>query len=355
MISSNEIESYLNRFDGLDYHSLGLKDYPLSYFSHIHSSLEYYTAIYKQIINLAVQAAQKPISELTLVDYGSGNGFLGMFAKHCGFKKVWLCDISSEFLEASKITAKAQGIEIEDFILGEIDVVCNYFDTLGIKPDLLLSTDVIEHIYDLNKFVKYLNHLNPLLIHVFTTASNPYNFFKIRKLHKIQYKDEWLGYKELSNLELKSKGFNYLSFYEQRKEIIQKQFPHIPDKLIADLAKGTRGKRKQDILVSVHNFLKTGRMPTPVKDSYWVCDPETGSWTERILPINFYKRLYKRNGFTFSMFNGFYNGYSKRGIKKLAVNIINNFICMNIAGSGKILAPFIVFLGMPVRKSGKRY
>lgn len=347
MIASSgqsEIDSFNEKFKGLSSISFGLEGYPASYCDHLLSSLSYYSAIYKCIIDLAVQKIKKPINELCVLDYGAGNGFLGMFAKHYGFGKVWICDTSDVFLEASKKTSSVMKIDIEDFILGDINSANNFFKESGVKPDIILATDVIEHIYDLDSFFSYLKELNPDLTCVFTTASNPYNYYKVKQLHKFQHKDEWIGYKDLSEKELETKGFSSLSFYEQRKKIIQTNFPTLSGTLIHQLAKGTRGKRKDDVIRSVGHFLNNKQDIIAPEDPYWVCDPETGSWTERILPISTYEKLFTGHGFSFSMHNGFYNGYSKKGLKALILKFLNRQINKH-QGMGNYVAPFIILSG----------
>jgi 2-polyprenyl-3-methyl-5-hydroxy-6-metoxy-1,4-benzoquinol methylase len=347
MIASSgqsEIDSFNEKFKGLSSASFGLEGYPASYCDHLLSSLDYYSAIYKCVIGLAVQKINKPINELSVLDYGAGNGFLGMFARHYGFAKVWMCDPSEVFLEAAKKTASVMNINVEDFILGDINTANNFFRERGVKPDIILATDVIEHIYDLNSFFGRLKELNSNLTFVFTTASNPYNYYKVKQLHKFQHKDEWVGYKDLSKKELETKGVSSLSFYEQRGKIIQANFPSLPDTLTRRLAKDTRGKRKDDIIRSVGHFLNNKQAIVPPEDPHWVCDPETGSWTERILPVSTYEKLFTEHGFSFSMHNGFYNEYSKKGLKALILKFLNRQINKH-HGLGKYVAPFIILSG----------
>jgi 2-polyprenyl-3-methyl-5-hydroxy-6-metoxy-1,4-benzoquinol methylase len=86
-----------------------------------------------------------------LVDYGAGNGLLGIFAKYCGFKKVYVNDISAIFIEASKQLAKVLDISIDGFIEGDCDKVLE-FTKENDKVDAVVGTDVIEHVYRLYTF-----------------------------------------------------------------------------------------------------------------------------------------------------------------------------------------------------------
>ena len=346
-----EISSFVEKFRGLSSASFGLKGYPASYCDHLLSFLDYYCAIYKRIIDLAVSKTQKPINELSVLDYGTGNGFLGMFAKHSGFNKVWVCDISDSFLEAARKIASVMKIDIEDFIFGDITAVHNSFKEKETRPDILLATDVIEHIYDLDSFFVCLRQINPDLVCAFTTAASPFNYYKVRQFRKLQYQDEYIGYKDFSEKELNTKGFTPMSFYEQRKKIIQAHFPSLSNELVQQLAKNTRGKRKADILKSIEDFLVSGQAIMPYEDPYWICDPETGSWTERILSMDIYQRLFNKNGFDLSLYNGFYNEHSRKGAKASILKFLNRQIDKH-QRIGKYAAPFIILLGTPKVRSG---
>lgn len=340
-------DSFAAKLGCVDIAALGLEPYPVAYFTHLHAHLPYYTLIYEQIIKLAVQAAQKPASQLKVLDYGGGNGLLGMFAKEWGFEKVWINDRSARFLAAAERTAQRAGIHIDGFINGDVDRVVHFFESAGEKPDILLATDVIEHIYHLPSFFAGLKKLNASLIHVFTTASNPYNYLKVKALHKLQYTDEYIGYeKDVPSGNAATGQEPALSFYEQRKQIIQNGFPNLSAATISLLAEKTRGKRKDDIITAVTGFVNTGVLPAPEKNRRATCDPETGSWTERILPVHVYKEIYRQNGFSFQMFNGFYNESSKKGSRLHITRLLNTF--MHAAPVvGKYAAPYIVFLGKP--------
>ncbi len=347
MLRSSTTESFLAKFKTIDVADLYLKNYPQTYCKHLLAHLDYYVTIYQQIIDLAAKSAKKPISSLTVLDFGSGNGFLGMFAKHYGFKRVWLCDIALDFLEASEKTALKVNIEIDGFIHGDIDAVQVYFKKQDIKPDILLATDVIEHVYDLEHLFQSLKLLNPELISVFTTASNPFNFRKVKELHKMQHKDEWVGYGNLSKGDLEEKGLAALSFFEQRKKIISNAFVELPENIVSELAYRTRGKAAKDILSCVDSYLNTGLLPEPPSDIYWVCDPYTGSWTERILPLKTYRELLLQSGFKLVWYNGFYNPYAKSFLSSFIVRGLNMFIKLQ-KHFGKYFAPYIILLAAEV-------
>lgn len=346
MPTSSSAKHFRSKVERVNMSALGLKAYPEAYGNHILMHLDYYLSIYQQAIEQAVKAAGQPPSALSVLDFGCGNGFLGMYARHYGFKTVWLCDVAPDFLVAAQKTATAAAIDISGFICGDIKAVQDYFTTQGNKPDIVLSTDVIEHIYDLEALFRSLKQINPDLVSVFTTASNPYNYMKVKELRKAQQKDEYEGYSNLSRELLLEKGLSPLSFYEQRRKLIHEAFQELPEQTISELARRTRGKMRTDIMDSVSVYLKTGKMPDPPPDKHWVCDPYTGSWTERVLPVDAYREIAAQAGFTLSWVNGFYNAYSKGRMKSLFSKSINTFISATKA-LGKFLAPYIVLVFVP--------
>lgn len=342
------IRSFTSKFFNINSKLVGIRDYPGRYLDHILSHLDYYSSIYKYVIEIATQATKKPVQELSVLDFGAGNGLLGMYAKHYGFKQVWMNDVAGDFLKAAEGLAQTVKINIDGFIQGDEEAVLDYFKSINSCPDIIIATDVIEHIYDLEKFFSALKILNPDLIHVFTTASNPYNFFKVRKLRKLQYQDEFLGYSGNSDDYSFHNTGTALSFLKQREKIIAGSFPQLSHDEIFELTKRTRGKIKRDIIDRVNKYILTQEMPVVYKDPYWICDPETGSWTERVLPVNMYEEIYRKNGFSFRMFNGYYDSYSGNGLRCLAARLVNSVFCSN-HHYGKYFSPFIVFAG---KKSG---
>jgi 2-polyprenyl-3-methyl-5-hydroxy-6-metoxy-1,4-benzoquinol methylase len=341
------IRSFTAKFENINSKQAGVSDYPGRYLDHILSHLAYYSSIYKYVIDIALQVTKKPVGELSVLDFGAGNGLLGMFARHYGFKKVWMNDMDGGFLQAAERIAGITNTRIDGFIQGDEKKVFEYFRLENTKPDILLSTDVIEHIYDPASFFNTLKALNPDLVHVFSTASNPYNYSKLKKLRKLQYQDEYLGHSAHATQLCFHNAGPALSFLRQRENIITKNFPGLTSVVVSELAKRTRGKRRQDIIDAVKNYMLTNEMPEAYQDPYWVCDPETGSWTERVLPVSMYEEWYKKNGFSFALFNGYYDAWSRTGPGSLAARIMNAVVCKNRL-IGKYFSPFIVFQGKPV-------
>lgn len=176
------------------------------------------------------------------------------------------------------------------------------------------------------------------MITVFTTASNPGNLFKVRYLEKLQLKDELVG-SDPADFVLAG-AEPHESFLQMREKIIRANFPFLPVEQCSLLAAQTRGLKKEDIIIACEHFLSTAELPVPEKNSNNTCHPVTGSWTERILSLSEYRKLYSKYGFSLRVKSGFYNSYGT-GTKR-AVNKILNFV---VKLTGKNTAPFITLIG----------
>ncbi|MBX2926084.1 MAG: class I SAM-dependent methyltransferase [Chitinophagaceae bacterium] len=269
-----------------------------------------------------------------MIDYGAGNGLLGLFAKFCGFRKVILIDLSPEFIESAKRLATTTAISVDFFVEGTIDdLEINVTGT----PDAIVGTDIIEHIYDLDSFLGVLKKLNSNTVTVFSTASNNKNWLKRRSLMKIQRKDEWIGW------EKDNSGIAYPSFRQLRRQIILNELTGLTEEETELLVTATRGLKKEDIITACINFKQSGQTPRPIPHPTNTCDPLTGSWTERLLSFKEYHDLYRSHSFKLRIYKGFYNSTGNT-LKDYILALINK--CIQYSGKrGICLSPHIILTG----------
>jgi len=325
----------------VDVQSLTIVPYCKRYLNHLLQNSRYYLSIYAEVLEKVKQASNIPVIDMCLLDYGAGNGLLGLFAKFCGFGKVIINDIDEPFLNASKILSSALEIDIHQFILGDLDAVKK--EQLSQKIDALVATDLIEHIYDLDEFVATMASLNLELISVFTTGSNPENYFKVRQLMKLQWRDELVGGDADDALLFGHEAHE--SYFKIREKIIYEIAPELDENIILTLAKLTRGKNKKDIINAVKNYQSKKELPVLIAHSTNTCHPETGSWTERLLPISTYNSIFQQYQFGLHISAGFYNQH-QFGIKGICLNILNKILWI----FGMKLAPFIFLTGKNISK-----
>jgi len=339
MQQAGNFKEYISAFEKeLEYvviDSISPEPYCKKYLSHLLLHKRYYLAIYADVLQKIVAHSCKNKSAITLVDYGSGNGLLGIFARFCGFKKVILNDIDAKFVKASEQLAAQLNIMVDGYVTGGINDLQSYCKNE--MPDAIAGTDVIEHIYDLEGFLSCLQQINESMVSVFTTGSNPANLLKVSRLKKIQMKDELQGGEPGDHLLF---GENPLeSFLKIREQAIRKNCDKLTDKEIMELAKATRGMIEADIIKAVSIYLVSKKLPEPA-EGYNTCNPLNGSWTERILSFRTYISLYETAGFTCKFYAGFYNEYES-GAKAFVKKLLNAFIGI----SGNRISPYIVIVG----------
>jgi hypothetical protein len=332
----DKIPSFAAKLELLNLGEIPVSDYSKRYLGHLLSHQLYYLAIYASVLDNVISHYPKQIADLTLVDFGAGNGLLGMFAKHCGAGFVILCDRDPEFVNASRLAAAALDIKIDRYVTGDIaDLVVAVED---LQIDAVAGTDVIEHIYDLDHFFSALKKMNVSMITVFTTASNPCNYFKVKQLERLHEKDELEGSDPADSV--LAGAIPHEPYLQMREKIIRSNFPTMADDNAMLLAKLTRGLNEHDINVACSTYLKTGNLPVPGLKSTNTCDPITGSWTERVLPLSYFEKLYEKYGFRLQVTSGFYNNHVA-GPKRVVNKILNLVIKL----TGKNTAPFITLTG----------
>lgn len=339
-ISKKQIDGFSVLLAGIDVNDLHLEEYQKSYLNKLLIYKDYFLRIYAGVLNLVLSKTTKAREDIFLVDYGAGNGLFGLFAGYCGLGKIVQVDTSPEFIESQQALSKALGIVIAENLKGDYEMLRKFHSQ---PPDMVIGTDVIEHIYDLDKFFSTLRELNSNLIIAFTTASNDRNWWKKRKLMHMQQKDEWEGYDMTNGNE------SYLPFRVVRKNIILDQLPDVGDSGLEKLITHTRGLRKDDIIKACDLYSEKKILPLLISHPTNTCDPVSESWTERFLSFEEYHSLFDQYGFELTIENGFYNGYQKN-FKGFMLKLLN--IIINISGStGSRISPFITLIGesKPVR------
>jgi 2-polyprenyl-3-methyl-5-hydroxy-6-metoxy-1,4-benzoquinol methylase len=342
MSRPEKIESYIipfvQRLKTIDPAGLpGLDSYCKTYLQHLLLHSRYYTAIYAQLLTALLTNSKQEKSSIVLVDYGAGNGLLGMFAKFCGFKKVYINDISESFTKAAAQLSAMLQLTADGFITGDIDDLAAFFANKE-KPDAIVGTDVIEHIYNLDHFFGAIQMMNPDMVTVLSTAANTGNWLKARNIKKQQVADEYKGGAPDENELFGERPME--SFFKQRSSIIKSTNPSLSKEEVVKLATATRGLIKAGIEHAVRQYTFDKKMPLPCPHPTNTCDPVTGSWAERLLTMEEYKVIYRKAGFDCYYSNGFYNSY-ENNLKSTLLKLANLFVKI----TGKYFAPFIILTG----------
>lgn len=337
------LKSYIGPFEqqlrGIDISKLSIEDYPKKYLQLLLNNSTYYLHIYADVLNKVLENVTAPGEEIVIVDYGAGNGLLGIFAKFCGFKKVYLTDVSETFIDAAIQLNDAIKIKVDGFVVGDCNVLQQFCKTEEM-PHAVVGTDVIEHIYNLDEFFSCMKEINPALVTVFTTASVTANPVKNSNLKRLQYKDEFIG-SDASHA-MPGSRFAGVNFVEVRRYLIKKNFTFFDKNVIDELAVATRGLIEADIIKACSEYFLNQKMPTPSHPTN-TCDPVTGSWTERLLTVKQYKAIYNKAGFSLSVYNGFYNEW-KTGSKAKLLKLLNKTTAV-LGTKGRFLSSYITLVG----------
>lgn len=258
---------------------------------------EFYMDIYRTCLDRVLELCSKAPADMTVVDFGGGHGLLSILAKRLGFGSVIYVDSNADSVQMARMISDRLGAAPDVFIHGDEQALHQWCGGHSVRPDALLAMDVIEHIYVLDAFFSAMHEISPSMKMVFTTASTPYNKRVIHRLHKAMEADE-LG-------TVTRKGF-----WKMRRDYIEEHFPDMPERELDYWADNTRGLVYRDVERAVES-----QSPNLLLDDFNTCDPVTGSWTERILPIDDYRQLLIPYGYTLTVLPGRYNEY-RRGPKK---------------------------------------
>lgn len=321
----------------IDVEKLDVSPYSKKYFSDYQRKIDYSLQACSFILMHALNESNLNIEQAIIVDYGAGTGVLAMLAKEVGFKKVIYNDIYDiSCKDASTIATKAL-VPANDYVCGDIVSVKNYFIQSNQSCDIIVSRNVIEHIYNLDHFFKELSGFsNKKLTLFFATTANIKNPLTVWYTQRIQRLAEF----KVKTTKWSKERDTVKPYLLIRKEIIEKSFPNLKPNEIDDLAKETRGLIKEDMMKFVEAYLATGKKVKTKVSGYNTCDPNTGNWAEHLVEINKYEELYRLNKFDFKVVNGFYNtNYAQKWLN--IITPIINLLIRIMGNKGIYLAPFI--------------
>lgn len=292
---------------------MNISPYTLRYVNHIIQNASYYVSLYEEIFRKVSYNFNTQISSISLVDFGAGSGLLTCYLEHRGITQIYYLDIYETSFFDSQVIGKYFGTKIK-YLHGDVQTL------ESIKIDCLVSMDVIEHIYSLEKFFDTLYRINPNIYQVHLTGANPYNPLINFKLKKIQIRNESFGRKPVEGDKLRD---SFKAYKEIRKEWILKNFPNLSENEINELSIRSRGMTFEVMNDEINDYLETGIMPIEIKHKTNTCDPTNGNWSERLFSKKELDSIIR-----FNMWNSYYYsiGYNaKNGSlwKKIIIKLIN--------------------------------
>jgi 2-polyprenyl-3-methyl-5-hydroxy-6-metoxy-1,4-benzoquinol methylase len=327
-----EAKELADRLQAIDYNQLPISDYNKQYLNRQKQACLYYTRICGHCLARCYTTLHALDRSFTFVDYGGGSGFMSMMAKKIGIKRVIYIDLNPLSVETVKVLKEKTGLGPDIILQGDSDTLAAWCAEEKIKPELLIGLDVIEHVYNLEKLFADLIGIDKGMEIMFTTASNPLNVHKKRKLQQLM-------------LDYEKGGNASPNYYELRKDFIVRTYPGLysPDEL-EKVAISSRGLTFDDMsrIIIGNKMSREQKLALPYnKDPYNTCDPRNGNWMERILPLKAYEDLLKPYHYSLEIGNGFYNADRKNPLTSLIAKIANYFI-MRANIYGLLVAPFVI-------------
>lgn len=253
----------------------------------------------------SILLSKKEVADIVIMDYGAGVGNLYILAKMIGCKRVIYNDLFEDMTQAAKIVSKHLDIAIDDYITADHLVTLKLLKERNIECDIIVSRNVIEHIYDLKSFYEDMYAYQPNAILYFSTTANyhnPGNLMYHKYLHKKVER----------------------SFCKPRREgIIKDRFPELSATVLQQVTEATRGLAVGDLDAALDIYAQKGTLPDPSIFSTNTCDPVTGMWIENLLSKSEYRNILEPIGYQMSFLPAFWDTHYASGWKNVFGKILN--------------------------------
>lgn len=319
--AKNHLLTYLKE---ININQLPISNYSKKYLLNYQTNPIFFIHHYTQVLKNAVSKIPKPLSEICVLDYGGGCGLMSFLAKLSGVKEIIYNDIFETSTQDAQIISKSFNLNIDYFVTGDVDKMVNFIAENQLAIDLIISVDVLEHIYSLEKWFQELKKIQTPFTLYFNTGANPKNLWINNRLMNYQKKAELVG--NAKSFGWKERDAN-ASFLKIRKEIIQNYSQQLSKTEIELLAQKSRGLIKKDIELLVDFFIKTGTLNYIMKHPTNTCDPYTGNWTEHLIDLDCLLKSLKESGLKAEIEN---NNYvlSNNIIKNLPKIMLNTLLLL---------------------------
>lgn len=312
----------------IDIDKLGLPYHCQEYFKGSHSKRLFFSIqTSAHLLYRAIILSGRRVEDIVLMDYGAGVGTVYSLAKLLGCKTVIYNDYLEDWNSSAKLIGKAIGVEVDMYVLGDIDATLDALEKANIQCDIITSRNVIEHIYNLSYFYSQLSKRQPnAIIYSSTTANarNPLTRIQHRMIH-----NKWEP-----------------QFREARLETIKKLYPQWDESIANKLAKQTRGLALEDLEMALKEFDSSKTLPNPARHGTNTCDPGTGVWFEHLVSFGEYERIISGAKFKVQFSAGLWDTHNLKWWKNLLGYLLNPIILLNDK-LGTFVAPFIYVVAVP--------
>jgi len=325
-----------DKLRALDVKSLNISDYNKRYFASKLGRLLSYLQLYSYILAWSVVESNVPLNKFVFLDYGGGSGILSLLAKESNIGTVIYNDIYEVSCKDARTIGESIGNQADYYVQGDIDDVIDFLTKNGINCNAVASYDVIEHIYDIEHFLRTLNKLSNDSLTIFmSSGANIFNWRIRRSLMKRQYEVE--HYDRVKEFGHKERDTTR-AYLKIRIEIISKYTDKISENEVKRLAISTRGMILSDIQKCVDTYLETKQFPKGLEHPTNTCDPYTGNWMEHLMDPYYLQKVLTEEGFRVQILSGFYGAKENR-VKRIVAKTLDIYIS-TFEKSGIKVAPF---------------
>lgn len=315
-----------------DWNSFPIQNDLFHYFKdrHLGNRLEYSIKSSVSILLIAInESNKKSLFDLKILDYGAG--FSTVFLLSSLLKiNTYVNDLFDSF--ENNIIALYHFLDMATtpiYICGEAKDVVHFCTVKNLKLDVILSRNVIEHIYDYKahlETVKQIPFEEKLTIIDSTTANyaNPLVFLQHKIIH-------------LQNTE---------SVDIQRKKYIKEYLTTITDTELNFLTKKLRTLAKEELNNQLELYKSNGKITHKTKiGNTNICEPQYGCWTERLEKFSFYRQIFNDLNIEFKYNSGqWITNYSFLGINYL-FHLINKITTLLPTRLKIITGPTLILIG----------
>lgn len=327
-IRSSAIRLYTKLKD-IDVMKLPISDYNKFYFGSIVKLLPSFLQYYTFILGWAIGHCNIPDEDICFIDYGGGSGILTLLAKEYCFGKVIYTDIYDVSCRDARIIGETIGNPADLYLEGGTGELKEYLSRNPSFSFIIVSNNVIEHVYDTHEFLESLANLSPNVFRItLATEANALNPLIKRKMVALQKEVEnrdrektW-GHKERDCLK---------AYKNVRREMIidycSSHTIHLTSNILEILVENSRGMIREDIFRCLDKYHKTGYLPPKPSHPTNTCDPYTGNWAERIMNPKKIIEILNNHGFKATLIPGRY-GSGRNAWKRPVAAILNSIIAM---------------------------
>lgn len=289
---------------------------PDKYVQHKLKNLE--SALWRDafILGTALNRIAKPLHDVVLIDYGGGPGFHSLLAREVGIGTVIYNDILPRYCTLAEEIGTRLHRRADYYVEGDVDVLIEFCRQHGLKADVITSSDVLEHIYDIDDFLRKLHLISQQgTVMVHSSGANMFWYPFEESVPRLHIKVERESGEEV---DIQS------ACYDERAEIIRQRARDMGEEEVLQLAADTRGLAKPGIVNAVDRYLKTGERPPLIEHATNTCNPQTGYWAERSMNPYYLRETLSFNGFDAKVLPGPWD--KGNTVIARAIRVILNFL-----------------------------